>query len=60
MIPLADQLACARRELRRRVRVLPKLVTWTRVSELTAQKELEYQAAIVATLEAICLQQEGA
>jgi hypothetical protein len=50
-VTLAEQLACARRELRLRETTYPTLVMRDRLLPRTATRELEAMQAIVQTLE---------
>lgn len=53
MKPLADQIACARRELSMRRRVYPMWVSTQRMTQAKADHEIACMEAIVATLEAM-------
>jgi hypothetical protein len=52
-ITLAQQLWCAKRELRRRREMYPLLVQADQLPAKLAQQELAEQRAIVATLQAL-------
>lgn len=49
-IPLREQLACAKRELARRVRVYPGMIAQDTLLVSTANRELAAMTAIVRTL----------
>jgi hypothetical protein len=50
-VSLADQLACAKRELQIRTKVYPKWVQHEQMTERAAQRELLAMTAIVHTLQ---------
>lgn len=50
-IPVARQLACAKKELARRIRTYPELVGGKRMNHYDAQEGIEDMRAIVRTLE---------
>ncbi len=52
-VPLADQIACARRELALRRSVYPKWVRAGRMKQEEADREIVRMEAIVATLSAM-------
>lgn len=59
-IPLVDQLACAKRELRLRRNVYPEWTRKGRISKDTAALELARMEAIVATLEELAAKEPPA
>jgi hypothetical protein len=52
-VPLADQIKCARRELAMRERVYPKWVRDGRMTRDAADRETAAMQAIIATLQAL-------
>ncbi len=50
VVPLRQQLQCAKRELARRVRVYPGMIAQDTLLVSTANRELAAQTAIVRTL----------
>lgn len=58
-IPLADQIACVRREIGMRERVYPKWVAAGRIKPDSADRELATMRAVLATLEALQPNQQG-
>lgn len=53
VVPLTDQIKCAKRELALRERAYPKWVQGGRMKRETAAHEMEAMRAIVASLEAL-------
>lgn len=49
-ISLSDQIACIERELRMREHVYPRRVAAKRMIQATADRELEWMRAVLATL----------
>lgn len=58
-ISLAEQLACAQRELRLRRAVYPRLVQHGKLKPAQAEQEIARMAAIVETLTALIAQREA-
>jgi hypothetical protein len=58
-VPLRLQLACAKRELARRVRVYPGLIASDTMLTSTASRELAAQTAIVRTLAGLVAAEAG-
>ncbi len=58
-IPLEQQIACIRREIRQRKAVYPRLVQDGRMLEATAAKELVAMQAVLATLMALLEARQG-
>ena len=52
-VPLADQIACVKREIRMREEVYPRRVKERRMREDVADLELARMRAVLATLEGI-------
>jgi hypothetical protein len=52
-IPLADQIACVRREIGMRERVYPKWVDAGRMKQDAADRELAAMRAVLVTLDAL-------
>lgn len=52
-VPLAEQIASAKRELALRKRVYPTWVTAKRMNQFKAENEINAMAAIVHTLEGL-------
>jgi hypothetical protein len=59
LVPLPDQLKCARRELGLRQRVYPRWVGAKRMTQFKADEELAAMTAIVKTLEGLVAQQSS-
>ncbi len=53
MIPLQDQINCARREVHHRMKKFPRLVEARKMTAQQAQNEIRAMQAIVSTLEAL-------
>lgn len=49
-VPIADQIACVKRELAMRRRVYPRWIADNRMSQAKADKEITAMEAVVATL----------
>jgi hypothetical protein len=57
-VSLADQLACAKRELSIRLKTYPKWVAHDQMTERAAKREIAGQTAIVHTLERLIEEEE--